>query len=133
MNGIRYIATSLAALVLTLTCAAQNRAYAKFDDKGEIIGLFNLADGEAACRESQTITGRIRNVRSEVRDETIAISVVLVSTDRDRVVSFSLKKDAIPLADIRRLLRSDRGHRVSIEACRLAGHWRAQEITRSGT
>lgn len=129
MKGLRYITSSFAALILALTGAAQSRAYAKFDSNGDIIGLFNLANGEA-CRELQTITGTVRDVKSELRNTDIVFTFTLVSKDRRRTVGFSLKNDAIPKADIENLLRDKRYVRVNVETCQIGRRLIAEEITR---
>jgi hypothetical protein len=129
MNALRYITSSLVALILAVTGTAQSRAYAKFDSNGRIIGLFNLANVES-CREVQTVTGTVRNVRSQHRQEDIVFSFTLVSTDRSWVVGFSLKADAIARGDIDALLIDKRHLRVSVRACRSGSRWLANEITR---
>jgi hypothetical protein len=120
----------MAALILTLTGAAQSRAYAKFDANGEIIGLFNLPHGQADCLETQTLAGTIRKVRSEIRRDDIVFSFSLVSGDRGRVVEFSLKKDSIPRADIEKLLASNGKRGIVVAACQSGKRWTAHQVTR---
>ena len=129
MDALRYITSSLVALVLAATGTGQSRAYAKFDSNGRIIGLFNLANGEV-CREVQTVTGTTRNVRFQLRQEEVAFSFTLVSSDRSWIVGFSLKSDAISRGDVEALLIDKRHLRVSVRACRSGGRWVANDITR---
>ena len=120
----------LGTLLLTLAGPAQSGAYAKFDRHGETIGLFNLIDAAAECRDKQILTGAALNLRSEVHDPDIVFVFALDLGERRRVVEFTLKKDSIPRADIENLLANKRRYRVSIRACKNGGRWIAEEITR---
>lgn len=131
MKALRYITTSLAALILTFTGTAQSRAYAKFDANGEIIGLFNLANGRESCRESQTLEGTTRNVKFEIRNIDIVFTFMLVSSDGRRTIGFSLRSDAIPRSDIEALLSEKRPLHVNVEACKNGGRLVVREITRA--
>jgi hypothetical protein len=130
MRELRYITSSLIALLLTFTDAAQSRAYAKFDNNGVIIGLFNLANVDDSCRDTQTIAGTTRNLKVELRDPDIAFSFTLVSGGRSRTIGFSLKKDAIPRSDIENLLTNKGRFRLNVSACHNGNRWIAKEITR---
>ena len=130
MKLLGYITSGMAALILTVTGAAQSRAYAKFDANGEIIGLFNLANSQAGCPNTQTLAGTIQRVRSEIRREDVVFIFSFVSGDRRRVVEFSLKHDSIPRADIEKLLTSNGKRRIVVGACQSGSRWTAHQITR---
>lgn len=130
MKGIGHIKFLAAALLLAFTGAAQSGAYAKFDGKGEIIGLFNLSGKDASCSDPKQLSGSARNVRVELREPDIAFSFTFVSSDRRRFVGFSLKDDIVPRADIEKLLSSNGKERITVTACLNGGQWTAREITR---
>jgi hypothetical protein len=129
MNTLRYIASFLFVLTMVAVGSAQSRAYAKFDGKGKIIGLFNLADVES-CRYVRTVVGTVRNVRSELRQDSFTFSFTLVSTDRSWLVDFSMKADAMARSDVEALLTDKRHRRVNVRACRSGSRWLANDITR---
>jgi hypothetical protein len=130
MKGFKYITPSLAALFLTLTGSGQSRAYAKFDQKGETIGLFNLTESDRMCDERHVASGTVKNVRSVKRGLEIDFGFLLEMRDRRRFISFTIKYDAIREADIENLLINRRRFKVSVEACQQGGRWIAEKITR---
>jgi hypothetical protein len=132
MKALRYITLPLVVLLLTLTGSAQSRAYTKFDSKGETVGLFNLSDGEATCDEKEVLSGIVRKARSKVRGADIRFSFTLETGGRRRVtVFFTLKRDAIPKADIENLLVNKRCFLVTVQACRDGDRWIAESVTRT--
>jgi len=130
MGRLRQITPLLTALFVAFTASAQSRAYAKYDSRGVVIGLFNLSKGEARCPGAQIITGSIRSFRSEIRNSDIDVDFTLVSNDHRRLISFFLKSDAIPRSDIEGLLTNGQRFRVNVTVCRDRDRWIAQEITR---
>ncbi len=131
MKGLKYIAAFMAALLLTITVAAQSRAYAKFNSAGETIALFNLTESADGCRERQVMTGMVKNVISVKRRVDITFSFLLDTGDNRRVIVFTLERDAIPSADIQSLISSKR--QVTVDTCRRGGRWVAFEIARVRT
>ena len=130
MKGTGHIKLIAAALLLTLSGAAQRGTYAKFDGSGEIIGLFNLSGRDGYCTNPQQFSGTVRNVKGELRGPIIHFSFLLVSRERSRVVGFSLKSDVVTRADIEKLLTSDGKTRLAVTACQTGRVWTAQAITR---
>jgi hypothetical protein len=130
MRGTEYIKISLAALLLALSGAAQSGAYAKFDGRGEIIGLFNLSVKEGSCSDAQRLSGTVRNVKARLQESDVVVTFTLSSNDRRRAVGFSLNSDVVPREDIEKLLSVNGKERITVAACQNGSRWTAHEITR---
>jgi hypothetical protein len=130
MKGLEYIKISLAALVLAFSGVAQSGAYAKFDNSGELIGLFNLSGKDASCSDAHRLSGTVRNIKAGVREQDIDFSFLLVSGGRRLFVGFSLRNGIVPRTDIEKLLLSNGKGKIAVSACLIGGRWTAKEITR---
>jgi hypothetical protein len=127
-----YLKSALFILLLK-TClpgavSAQTRAYAKYGERGETIGLFNLIRTATACVSWQVITGTIKSVRSQKRNKEMDYEVTLRTPDRLRYFVFTLGVDEIPRSDIGSLVMKARD--IKLRACETKRSLLAEEITR---
>ena len=127
MNGLRHIVLIFAVL-LSLSSSAQDRPYAKFDNNGDTIGLFNLSGKRSDCRDRRSMTGTARNLRFDEHNEDLEVSLVFDIGVSRRFVGFTIGRKAIPKADIENLL--GRQNHLRATACLSGGRWVAEEITK---
>jgi hypothetical protein len=128
MNGFyQYVAMFLAAALLSMSSPGQSRPYAKFDRSGEIIGLFNLSEKRSDCRERRSMTGSVRSLRFDDHEMDVAVSFIFDIGGKRRFVEFTMRREAIPKADVESLL-ANKSARVT--ACLNSGKWLAEEITK---
>ena len=106
----------------------QSRAYAKFDSRGNTIGLYNLMRERTGCRSWQGFGGTIRRMWSEPLDSKISYQFTLDLGRRRLLIGFVLAQDELSRSVIEDIVNSD--SRVSVRACDGGGRWYAEEITR---
>jgi hypothetical protein len=119
------------ALILSGVTNAQSRAYAKFGAGGETVGLYNLVREPARCDLWQVFDGLVATVSSRKRATDIEHRFALDGSVGQRVFQFSLRADDISQPDVRSLIF--KRQRVRVRACRRAGYWEAEEVTRGNS
>ncbi|MFL6466961.1 MAG: hypothetical protein ACJ72Z_03290 [Pyrinomonadaceae bacterium] len=128
MNGLRYKTLVLSLLLLSWSSAGQTHPYAKFNSRGEIIGLFDLSEKRSDCRERRTMSGSARSLAFDEHENDVTVNFTLDSGGSRRFVTFEIDREAFPRADIESLLANKNTSRIT--ACLNSGKWIAEEITR---
>ena len=129
MNRRTLFRSILLTLVVVSAAPAQSRAYAKFGAAGETLGLYNLRRETENCTLRQVFEGVVAAVGARRRKSEIRYQFALDGTVGQRVFQFILGLEDIPETDVRGLVA--RRQRVRLKACRRAGHWAVEEVTRS--
>ncbi|HEX6125642.1 MAG TPA: hypothetical protein VFZ23_09755 [Pyrinomonadaceae bacterium] len=128
MDRRTYLRSILLALLFPRTFAAQGRPYAKFGPDGETVGLYNLPRMSETCRVRQLVEGVVAAVSLRKRPTETEYRFALEGTVGQRVYKFVLSPDEMSEVDVQDLI--SRRQRIRVRACRQAGYWAVEEVTR---
>src|SRR5262245_6180114 len=107
-------------LILAEADRPQSRAYAKFDSRGNTIGLYNLMRERGGCRSWQAFGGTIGRTWSDAQDSKISYQFTLDLGRRRLLIGFLLEQDELSRSVIDDIVTSD-GRRVKVRACNGGG------------
>jgi hypothetical protein len=117
-------------LVSVSAAAGQSKAYAKFNDKGSTVGLYNLLAETGGCEEGRVISGMITKVTFDVGESSYSYTFTIEANGRRRAINIRICNGEILRPDVENIIVPRRWVRILARRCENAEVWAAEEIRR---